>query len=297
MIAYPTYGSSFDFSFVGNTLQCGEGYFHSIPYGANSLIMHASLVYDTMPTSGAATFYSSITGMNGTSYFSCGTTLNRIYKDVPFFYEDSSFQFVNQNTFSASINARTDQSSQMLNWKGCYVNNVGIPQITVGQTYTKGDIMIGRNTTGTSPYHMYHYRWATSDFSVTADNIIDDASSYTSNDYSFDLLYPIEVMVTPKVVVNEMKNSFWTRHAHGLNALVWEPLQIAFNGLTDAKTKALLLFLETRAGVNRINISLPDPYNKITKYIAQQWSHTMVAYDINSVSIVLIPEPRSYYTG
>jgi len=297
MIESPTYGSNFEFTAIGNVLQQGDSYFFTIPYGVNNLIVSADLKYEHMPSSQGETFYDEVRNLNGTGVFYCQDALLGMYNNVPFYYVDSSYSIESPNSFAASINARTDQSSQILNWKGCFTYTGGIQQIAEGQTYSKGDVMIGSGTTGNLPYHMSYYRWATEDFTVDEDNIADDAPDYTSTDYPFDLLYPVNINIKPKVSINEFRNSVYSRHIVGQNQLAWEPITAELKGLTNAQARALLLFLETRHGIYHINLTLPAPYDKITQYLAPSWTHAMEAYDVNRINVTLVPEPRSYNDG
>jgi hypothetical protein len=234
--------------------------------------MDATLSYQNLSMQDAETFCLDILATEGTGFWTFSDAQGSgIYKPTKLFITKSSFEFVGPNIFNASVEGRSDQTSSILNWKGCYVNNTG----SLYGVYS-GALTPSEDNTD-HPVYLDWYRW--------------------SGGHPFDLEYAISVEVAPYVITNEFKNSMVSRHHMGVNTMVWQPLELSFKSLSDEKARSMLLFLETRMGIHRFDFQLPSPFNPITKYYSPSWSHVMVAPNVNDISVTIVPDALSVSCG
>lgn len=123
--------------------------------------------------------------------------------------------------------------------------------------------------------------------------IIPPANSPTGNQSHFtknfyfkgDIQY--ETPSTIRLLNNEMKNSTIEYDKDGINYNLLE-LTVNFTKRSNSEARAILKFLDTKAGYKTFEYLLPQPYNKTINVYCPEWSHTYNFLDNNDISIKLI---------
>ena len=96
-----------------------------------------------------------------------------------------------------------------------------------------------------------------------------------------------------------MKNSTIEYSKDGINYNNLE-FKVSFKKRTNQETKAILKFLDDKAGFKIFYYTLTQPYNKLISVYCPEWDHTYNFYDNNDISVKFIEfkapsEPVAYF--
>jgi phage-related protein len=112
-------------------------------------------------------------------------------------------------------------------------------------------------------------------------------NSWFTKDFYFkgDLEY--EVNENIRLLSNDMKNSTIEYSKDGINYNVLE-LNVGFKKRTTQEARAILKFLDDKAGFKTFKYTLPQPYNKIIDVYCPEWNHTYNFENNHDISVKFI---------
>ena len=111
-------------------------------------------------------------------------------------------------------------------------------------------------------------------------------SFFTKNFYfKGDLEYDINENI--RLFSTEMKNSTIEYSKDGINYNILE-FSISFNRRTNQEARAILKFLDDKAGFKIFSYTLPQPYNKTISVYCPEWNHTYNFINNNDISVKFI---------
>ena len=84
-----------------------------------------------------------------------------------------------------------------------------------------------------------------------------------------------------------MKNSTIEYSKDGINYNILE-FSISFNRRTNQEARAILKFLDDKAGFKIFSYTLPQPYNKTISVYCPEWNHTYNCSNNNDISVKFI---------
>lgn len=122
---------------------------------------------------------------------------------------------------------------------------------------------------------------------IPPENSPTGVDSWFTNKFYFkgDIDYDINSSV--RLAVNDLKNSTIEYEKDGINYNMLE-FNVAFNKRSNSETRALLKFLDDKAGFKIFEYTLPQPYNKTINVFCPEWSHTYNFLNNNDITIKLI---------
>lgn len=112
-------------------------------------------------------------------------------------------------------------------------------------------------------------------------------NSWFTRDFYFkgDLEYNINENI--RLISNEMKNSTIEYSKDGINYNVLE-FDISFKKRSNQEAKAILKFLDDKAGFKTFDYTLPQPYNKKITVYCPEWNHVYNFNDNHDISVKFI---------
>ena len=96
--------------------------------------------------------------------------------------------------------------------------------------------------------------------------------------------------VSIKVDKIEFKNSFIQRMKTRKN-LSTTNFSYKFSNVTTKEAKAILHYLENKAGFRRFSHTPPSVYNREKIFYSPSWSHTFKYYDSHDIEVSLVEDP------
>jgi phage-related protein len=308
------YGSSANFTANLSPLKMGDGYKTNIVNTINTLNATFNLVYDGLtdaqakcliaffentPESPNKSLYEGFKGVNTNLFSPYKSNAELYFKKANF---DSSYNNINKITIEAE--SLYDSS---LDYKGMFVvldeNKIKTYKDSV-DSLTTHDIFyyesfsfndrgyyfytgVNRNSTNvTGP--------VTGPVSGPFDKILISPSesptgvnSFFTKDFYFkgDLEYDVDENV--RLFPAELKNSTIEYSKDGINYNILE-FSVSFNRRTNQEARAILKFLDDKAGFKVFYYTLPQPYNKKISVYCPEWNHTYNFSNNNDISVKFI---------
>jgi phage-related protein len=300
------YGSSANFTANLSPLKMGDGYKTNIVNTINTLNATFNLVYDGLTDAQAkcliAFFENTPESPNKSLYEGFkGVTTNLFspYKsDTELYFKKINFNSSYNNINKITIEAESLYDSS-LDYKGMHVV---LDEIKI-KTYT--EIVDSLNTHDVFYYPSesfvdrgyYFYTGLNindSNGSSTNNKIIilpensptGITSFFTKNFYfKGDLEYDINENI--RLFSTEMKNSTIEYSKDGINYNSLE-FTVSFKKRTNQEAKAILKYLDDKAGFKIFSYTLPQPYNKTISVYCPEWNHTYNFINNNDISVKFI---------
>jgi phage-related protein len=112
-------------------------------------------------------------------------------------------------------------------------------------------------------------------------------NSYFTKNFYFkgDLEYDVNENI--RLFSTEMKNSTIEYSKDGINYNTLE-FSVSFNKRTNQETRAILKYLDDKAGFKIFSYTLPQPYNKTISVYCPEWNHTYNFNNNNDISVKFI---------
>jgi phage-related protein len=298
-----SYGSSANFSAKLSRLDFGDGYKTNVVSTLNSLESKFSLAYDGLTDKQSkaliAFFENTPEAKNKSLYEGFeGVRMNIFtpYKNDAELYflninHDSSYKDLNKITIEA-----TSLYESILDYKGMFVvlNENAIKTYTNElSTFEYNDVFyynsddlnykgyyfytgenISLQTTGPSgPF--------APEFSPTGENSYFTKEFYFKPDIDYNINENIRLRTT------EYKNSTKQFSKDGINPNMLE-FDLKFSKRSTKEARAILKFLDDKAGYKIFNYTLPQPYNKQIEVYSPEWSHSYDYFDNHTINVKFI---------
>ena len=319
------YGSSVNFAAKLSPLNMGDGYKTNIVNGINTLTATFNLVYDGLTDKQAkcliaffentpeAPDKSLYEGFQGVS-----TNLFAPYKANAELY----FKSINHNSSYNNINKITIEAESLydsaIDYKGMFVvldeKNIKTYESVVSSIltndvfYFESDNFFNRGyyfytglnlNASTGPSGPSSGPSTNNKITILPQNSPTGINSFFTKNFYFkgDLEYDINKNI--RLFSTEMKNSTIEYSKDGINYNNLE-FKVSFKKRTNQETKAILKFLDDKAGFKIFYYTLPQPYNKLISVYCPEWDHTYNFYDNNDISVKFIEfkapsEPVAYF--
>jgi len=300
------YGSSANFTANLSPLKMGDGYKTNIVNTINTLNATFNLVYDGLTDAQAkcliAFFENTPESPNKSLYEGFkGVTTNLFspYKsDAELYFKKINFNSSYNNINKITIEAESLYDSS-LDYKGMFVvldeKNIKTYESVVSSILTNDVFYFESDNFFDRGYYFYTgLNINDSNGSSTNNKIIilpensptGITSFFTKNFYfKGDLEYDINENV--RLFSTEMKNSTIEYSKDGINYNSLE-FTVSFKKRTNQEAKAILKYLDDKAGFKIFSYTLPQPYNKTISVYCPEWNHTYNFINNNDISVKFI---------
>lgn len=313
------YGSSANFTANLSPLKMGDGYKTNIVNNVNTLNATFNLVYDGLTDAQAkcliAFFENTPEAPNKSIYEGFkGVTTNLFspYKSNAELY----FKKINFNSSYNNINKITIEAESLydssLDYKGMHVVldevNIKTYTDTVDSLTTHDVFYYPSEIFSQRGYYFYtgvdinpanSTSGPTSKITISPANSPTGANSFFTKNFYFkgDLEYDIDENV--RLFSTDMKNSTIEYSKDGINYNTLE-FNISFEKRTNKETRAILKFLDDKAGFKIFSYTLPQPYNKTISVYCPEWNHSYNFNNNNDISVKFIEfenpsDPTSFF--
>lgn len=298
------YGSSVNFSAKLSPLTMGDGYKTNTANNVNTLNAKFNLNYDGLtdreakcliayfentPEAPVKSLYEDFKGVNIDLFTPYKSDAELYFKSIN---HASSYNNINKITIEGE--SLFDSS---LNYKGMFVlldeKNIKTYSDTV-DSLNKDDIFYYPSNSYTQRgYYFYSGNnlspasGPTSKITISPSNSPTGINSWFTRDFYFkgDLEYNINENI--RLLSNEMKNSTLEYSKDGINYNVLE-FDISFKKRSNKEARAILKFLDDKAGFKTFNYTLPQPYNKKISVYCPEWNHTYNFDNNHDISVKFI---------
>lgn len=125
------------------------------------------------------------------------------------------------------------------------------------------------------------------------DNSPTGANSYFTRDFYFKSDIDYSVGSTTRLITNDFKNSTREFETDGINSNN-PTLEFSFSKRTLQEARAILKYLDDKAGYKVFNFTTPQPYNKTIKVYCPEWSHSYSFYNNHTINVKFI-EFKNHY--
>ena len=299
------YGSSANFTANLSPLKMGDGYKTNIVNTVNTLNATFNLVYDGLTDAQAkcliAFFENTPESPNKSLYEGFkGVTTNLFnpYKSNAELY----FKKINLNSSYNNINKITIEAESLydssLDYKGMHVvlDEVKIKTYTdVVNSLITNDVFYYPSNSFIDRGYYFYTGASINDESFTPitkivilpENSPTGANSFFTKNFYFkgDLEYDINENV--RLFSTDMKNSTIEYSKDGINYNSLE-FSVSFNKRTNQEARAILKYLDDKAGFKIFSYTLPQPYNKTIFVYCPEWNHTYNFINNNDISVKFI---------
>ena len=282
----PSYGSRVAFNSVSNNYETQNGYYNSIPLSINSLNAEYQLRFDVNESDAQKIVYF-IEDSSGINSFIFADPSN-IYKPISGVSDSYSINHINKNHYDVAVSFSVNEAPNLFNWSGMnFVKNAFANWIS-GESYEKYDIIYS----GVSKNKLNNYYYCSGDHSAASESLDGPTGSDSkwSQYFFFEPDIGLQNDVSLKVDKLEFKNSFVQRIKNRKHAAQTE-FSYKFTSSSDLKTKAILHFLENKAGYRRFYSEPTSVYNLTKIFYSPSWSHSWKFRDSHDVEVSLIEDP------
>ena len=283
----------------------GDGYKTNIVNTVNTLNATFNLVYDGLTDAQAkcliAFFENTPESPNKSLYEGFkGVTTNLFnpYKSNAELY----FKKINLNSSYNNINKITIEAESLydssLDYKGMHVvlDEVKIKTYTdVVNSLITNDVFYYPSNSFIDRGYYFYTGASINDESFTPitkivilpENSPTGANSFFTKNFYFkgDLEYDINENV--RLFSTDMKNSTIEYSKDGINYNSLE-FSVSFNKRTNQEARAILKYLDDKAGFKIFSYTLPQPYNKTIFVYCPEWNHTYNFINNNDISVKFI---------
>jgi phage-related protein len=282
----PVYGSRVSFNSRANVYETQNGYFNMIPMSLNSLDAKFELRFDVNELY-AQKLVSFIEGKEGSQLFAF-TDASTFYKTISGVADNYAINHINKNHYEVAVSIDVNQAPTLLNWSGMTFINSPLQHWSPAQQYKKYDVVYS----GISSNKLDNYYYCSGDHTSSSKSL--DGPTGTNKKWTQAFFFEPDVGmqndVSIKVDKIEFKNSFIQRMKTRRN-LSTTNFSYKFSNITTKQAKAILHYLENKAGFRRFSHTPPSVYNHEKIFYAPSWSHTFKYYDSHDIEVSLIEDP------
>ena len=297
-IAEPSYGAKMDFKAATYNINMGDGYYSPLNKNINSLRIMMNLSFrgrDDRETKAIAHIiedsfnrgdapsggYSGITWTPPAPY----------NKTRPFYVEEFNHDFVYPNVNNISFTFKNETAS-LTEWQGLFTPFSGTRGFYESdETYISHDITyMSGALIDQSGWYYYSGSGGLSNHNSSPTG---STTQWTKENFYFETQENISLDRSPRFRRQDFQNEFFTRQKDGIN-LQLLTFSLAYNGLTDVESKAMVHFLESKRGNRQFLFTPPAPYDEQKVFISPNWSHIMDFKDNNTVTVNFVEHPIDY---
>ena len=281
----PVYGSQASFSARNYSYDTDDFYFNMIPLSLNSLNAKFDFAYSLNETNAQklANFFES---KSGSVRMEFNPDNSGIYRKVSGVCPSYGVDFVNNQHVRIQGQLVCDTAPTLMNWSGQTFTNATGSDWVSSQVYQKYDIIY----TGVSSNNLNNFYYCATGHTSSAANSPTGNSTMWSQSFFFEPDVNQSASVELKSDQLEYKNSFVQRFNTNTNIATF-PIDYKFTNIEDHQLKAMLHFLENKAGYRRFRHEIPSLYNRPKVYYCPEWTHTWKYYNSNDLSVSFVEDP------
>jgi len=281
----PSYGSQASFEAKNHSYETDDFYFNMVPLSLNSLSATFSVAYSVSETNAQklANFFES---KSGSVPMELNVDNSGIYRGVSGVCPSYSVDFVNNQNMSVQADFVCNTAPTLMNWSGQTFTNATGSDWEGGRAYQEYDIVY----TGVSSNKLNNFYYCATGHTSTVANGPTGASTVWSQAFFFEPDISQNASVDLKSDQLDYKNSFIQRFNTNTNIATF-PIEYQFTNISDHQLKAMLHFLENKAGYRRFRHQIPSVYNRPKVYYCPQWTHTWKYYNSNDLSVSFVEDP------
>ena len=298
-----SYGSSVNFSAKLSALQFGDGYKSNTINNVNPLHVTFDLNYDGLTDKQAKCLMSYFENTPETKNKSNYEGYKGVEMDLFTPYKKNAelyFKNINHTTPYNNIHNIKIQAESLydsiLDYRGMLVqldedNIKTYPKDSSFSKITYNDVFyFNSSDLNKKGYYFYtgsNYNSDTQNIIISSDNSPTGVNSYFTKNFYFkgDIDYGSDSEI--RIVKNELKNSTVEYEKDGINYNLLQ-FTVNFKKRSTQEARALLKFLDDKAGYKIFKYTLPQPYNKEINVYCPEWNHTYNFYDNHDISVKFI---------
>jgi phage-related protein len=284
----PSYGSSVTFKSKNTNFDTDDFYYELVPLSVNNLSAQFQVKYD-LNTTNARKLVNFFEAQSGYKQFEFNPDNSGIYKNISGFCDEYTVNFSNYNHNEVGATITVDGAPSLFNWSGQNFTNLPLENFHGGTAYKKYDVVY----TGISDNKLDNFYYASEDHSSNGANSPSGTGSKWSQSFFFEPDERQNFQVGIKADILDFKYSFPQRLGGNAQTKNIAKFDISYNftDLSDAEAKAMLHFLENKAGYRRFEHSIPSLYNRPKVYYCPEWTHTWKYANANDISVSFIEDP------
>lgn len=281
----PVYGSRVSFASRSNKYETQNGYFNMIPMSINNIDAKYELRFDLNETN-TQKLVNFIENKEGHLLFPF-TDASNFYKTVSGVVDNYAINHVNKQHYEVAVSFEVNQAPMLLNWSGMsFVNSPFTTWSSTSISYKKYDIVYRNNNTN----KLNNFYYCIQDHTSTANNGPDSSTSFWTQNFFFEADIAMQNDVTLKVDKSEFKNSFVQRMKTRKN-LSQIDINYKFQNIDTKQAKAIMHFLENKAGYRRFYHQISSVYNRPKIFYCPSWTHTWDYQDSHTIDVSFIEDP------
>tara|TARA_R100000995_G_scaffold5356_1_gene2518 strand:+ start:4186 stop:5142 length:957 start_codon:yes stop_codon:yes gene_type:complete len=286
LILTPVYGSTVEFTARNQSYNTDDFYYNLIPMSVNSLTAKFGLKYDVNESNAQklAVFFEAQSGNNS---FKFAPDSSNIYQEMSGICDSYGISFVNNQHYQVAASISVDHAPTLLNWSGMgSFPNLSFQGWKPSTSYKKFDVIFS----GINQNKLDNFYYCSGDHSSTTINSPTGSSSMWSQKFFFEPDIGNQTSVNIKADKLEYKNSFIQRLKTNDNISTFD-ISYTFSNISDAQTKSMIHFLESKGGYRRFEHQIPSVYNRPKVYYSDSWSHTWNYINSNTLTVNFKPDP------
>ena len=288
----PSYGSTVTFSSKDNNYTTDDFYYELVPISVNNLTAAFDVKYN-LNTTNARKLVNFFEAQSGFKQFEFNPDNSGIYKNVSGFCDEYTVNYVNLNHIEVAAKVAVDGAATLFNWSGQNFTNATFAdwsgQPIVAHTYKKYEIVYSP----VSDNKLDNFYYATEDHVPFPHNHPTGTGSLWSQKFFFEPDEKQNFQVPIKADIVDFEYSFKQRLGGNAQTKNIAKFDIAYNftDVPDLEAKAILHFLENKAGYRRFEHTIPSLYNRPKVYYCPEWTHTWKYANANDITVTFVEDP------
>lgn len=282
----PAYGSRVSFYSRDNRYETQDGYYNIIPMSVNNLNAKFELRFD-LPELQSQRLVSFLENKKGDMFIEF-TDPSQFYKTVSGVCDNYAINHINKRHYEVATSIDVHQASSILNWSGMAFVNADVKNWSTSQSFKKYDILYS----GVNENKLNNFYYCIEDHTSASQSLDGPTGSQSkwTQSFFFEPDVGLQNDVKLKVDTIEFKNSFIQKVRHSRN-LSLVNLNYKFENVNTQKAKAIMHYLENKAGYRRFYHTPTSVYNRLKVFQCSNWSHTWNYIDSHTIEIDLVEDP------
>lgn len=280
----PTYSSKISFQTNSNSYSLDDNLFNNIPLSPNHLTATFSLEYH-LTLSDAQKMVAAIEGVTGQTplLFEYNTG---IFKPQYGYCKSYNISHINPRHYGINLEMEVLDNASMTQWSGGAYMSGGWSNFIHGTNYKKFDIIY----TGINTNKLNNFYYCSGDHTSNGTNSPTGTSSMWTQNFFFEPDQGFSSNISPSVETLEFKNSMRQKVRTKKNISTF-PISYQFGARSDREAKAILHFLENKAGYRRFRHDQPSLFDAPKVVYCPQWEYQANYINANTISLSFIEDP------
>lgn len=286
-LGVPNMGYSMNFKSESSILYYDNNIFKVNNYGINNLKVSSILSWKTSEFR-AGNFINHMEENNSNKFSTINIDPNVYNNNINAYCDGYSLNHINNENYNLSAKFSDFNYNPDLSWSGSSILNVDFNNWENSQEYSRNDIIY----TGVSDVKINNFYYCTGDHTSSQENSPTGSNSHWTKDFFWEPDASNSNSVD--FSVSKVGASYKHRSKSKINNS-YVDLDYRFTNISTSELKAILHFLEKKAGFRRFFHQIPSLYNRPKIYICTEWSHTFVFNDCHNLSVKFKEDPMGVH--